>query len=579
MSSATLEKRISPSEYLSLAVSISSDSVPDRGAVSDSTSLRIIVVGDVNLHSYADRDLVRILPQAEIRGSVKANHCHTLEFVECSISGSGNFDASGVREFGSSFKVGATLDARGCKNLKTLTGDFPSVVALEDSAIELLDKDFICRSDLFVGRCSDLQSLNCRVEGSLHAEGSALARVGKNFYCGGDLRLGGCRNLNVLGAVSGPPRDVLAPHSGIAEVRPGFFCTGSLVLKKMEHLRSLAGCALHRVEVEEAPQLRKIDALRSKGNMEFSLCPALTKVDFFAGGEARFYQCGMAEFSPSSKSFGLNIRDCDNFRHLGGRWDADVNLVGLRSFRETLPSFACTGNLMMRDCGDFLDLAGRVGGRVALSKLGSLEEVGSNFSVGGDLVLGCSESKLRSLGCSVGGNLIVSNCHLPFSTSAQLRVEGDATFQDCDGMERLRGRVGRTVRIKDGTGVRFIGADFECGEHLVIMGCRNLETINCRVAGNVLLKNSSLRRTGPAFRCEGRLTIEGSSGLQELRGSVGEDFVFFSETQRLEDVAVEWESTPHADPPRQKPSPSQPLAQARPPSRSKNRPLGPSLLG
>jgi hypothetical protein len=213
-------------------------------------------------------------------------------------------------------------------------------------------------------------------------------------------------------------------------------------------------------------------------------------------------------------------------------------LIELRGLKEILPSFRCGENLLVRGCDDLSQLSGRVGGAAAISRVGALRKIGPAFSTGENLVMACGESRLGELGCCVGGDLIMTNCKSRFSTSSTFRVAGDALFQDCPGMEDLRGHVEGTVRIKNKTGVRRIGADFECGQHLVIAGCPNLELLNCRIAGNVLVEDSSLKKTGPAFCCSGRLTVQQVVGLRELKGRVGGDFVFFSETQKLEDIKI-----------------------------------------
>lgn len=533
-------KKMSPAEYLSLAV-LQSNKMRGSSSISESASPEStpLVEGDVHLFNFADRHLVTILPPATIIGNLLAHHCPKLKIVDCSVSGAANFDASGVTGFGSMFSVGKTLDARACGDLKKLSGHFPSVVCLEDSAIEVLADDFSCDGDLFLGRCPRLGLLDCKVGGSLHAEGSAVSELGPSFFCSGDLRLNNCKNLKEINMVSGPPRDVLLTHSGIVRINPSFFCTGSLVLTDVDCLESLSGEARHRVEVEAAPRLGSISSLSSRGRMEFSFCPMLTTVDFKTSSSALFHECSVQKFSPTSQSSNLTVRSCGNFKSLGGNWSGDVTLVELMGLERLDPSFACEGNLMLRSCPNFAGLSGRVGKNTTISKVASLEEITSSFWSGGNLILACSESRLKNLGCTVEGDLTMTGCDSPFSTSNSLIVSGEARFLNCPGMESMRGRIRGNVFLTDGTGVKWVGAGFEGEKNLIIKQCHRLELLNCRVAGNVLVENSSLNRTGPAFFCGGRLSLDCPVNLRELKGRVVDELVFFSGTQKLNEVKME----------------------------------------
>jgi len=525
---------MSPAEYLRYAISRSAmsseSSTPSESAES---AAQILVEGDVHLFNHADRHLVVVLPPAKIVGNLIAHHCPRLKIVNCSVTGEANFVASGVSEFGAKFSVGKALDARACRDLRNLRGHFSSVVCLEDSAIESLDENFFCEGDLFLARCSSLRTLNCKIGGSLHAEGSAISELGSSFSCSGDLRLNNCKNLKEIGLVSGPPRDVLLTHSGIERITPSFLCTGSLVLSDVDYLESLSGHARYKVEVEAAPRLHSILNLTSQGRMEFSFCPMLTAVDFRTTSTALFHECSVQKFSPASQSADLTIRSCGDLKSLGGSWSGDVTLVDLRAFAQLDSSFECKGNLMLRSCPDFTRLTGCVGGNATISKAGSLEEITPSFRSGGNLILACSESRLKNLGCTVEGDLTVAGCTSTFSTSDSLSVHGDARFLNCPGMDVLRGRVVGNVILSEGTGVKYVGADFEGEKNLIIKQCPRLELLNCRVAGNVLVEDSSLGRTGPAFFCGGRLSLERPVNLRELGGRVGAEIVFFSETQKF----------------------------------------------
>jgi hypothetical protein len=131
------------------------------------------------------------------------------------------------------------------------------------------------------------------------------------------------------------------------------------------------------------------------------------------------------------------------------------------------------------------------------------------------------------------------NCRSKFSTSPSLRVDGDALFQECVGLQNLRGCFGGSVKLAGKTGVKVIGADFDCTRHLIISDCPRVEILNCRAAGNVLIENSSLRKTGPAFYCGGNLSIINSKDLEHLRGVLCGDLVFESPYQKIKEIKLE----------------------------------------
>lgn len=551
MSASLAEKRISPSEYLAFALAKSSGQ--EDSSSTDYENVRLVVEGNVNLCSYEKRSRVKILPSAAIQGKLLAQHCLDLETVNCSVSESAHFDGSGLAETGISFSVGGTLEARDCKNIRTLRGDFPLAVCLEDSGVEWLGKEFSCFGDLFIDRCASLNSLDCIIGGNLHAEKSSLRELGESFNCSGDINLSYCRNLKKIGAIKGNPRDVRLTHSGIEAIGNGFSCRGNLVLTDVDHLETLSATTGHCVEIESAPRLYSV-SVQAMGKVDVAFCPQLRSVDFKAPSAAIFHACGMGEFSPTSFSGDLTVRECENFRSIGGKWSTDVTLVELRSLSEIAPSFHCGGDLLVRHCPDLESLGGHVGGTATLSRVGSLAAIPSSFSTGRNLVLPCNESKIKTLGCRVGREFIMTSCRSKFSTTPSFHVGSDALFRECSGLENLRGRIDGNTSLLMGTGIKKVGADFECGHHLIIEGCQRLEILNCRVGGNALVENSSLQKTGPAFCCAGRLSIIQVTGLRELRGRIGSDLTFSSPPQRLEDIDVNLEFQNNPKPAKSKPA-------------------------
>lgn len=504
---------------------------------SDYENARLVVDGTVNLSEFAGKDSVRVLPRAQIQGHLTAYNCPNLESADCQVKENALFDGSGIREVGPNFSVGGTLEARECLALTTLKGAFPHSVCLEGSGVEGLGKDFSCSGDLNVARCSSLRTLNCRVGCSLHAEGSSLRELGPDFTCTKSLHLNRCRRFNKIGKVKGPPCDVMLDGSGIEEVGRDFICAGALFLKEVSELRTLEGECHYRLDVEGAPSLNHV-SFRSLDRMDFSHCPSLKTVDFKAGGDVVFHECGIREFAARATTSGsLTVRQCQHFESLSGLWPRDVTVVNSRGFSQTTSSFRCGNNLLIRHCDDFARLEGRVKGGTTLSGVCNLRKITEAFGAGEKLVLACGMMRIQSLGCRVSGDLIMANCLSPFSTLPAFQVGGDALFQECKGMENLRGRVGGSVVLKSKTGIQKIGADFECLNNLLITDCPRLEVLNCRVVGNVIIANSSLKKTGAAFSCDGKVEILDRTELKELRGRVGE-LIFSSSTQKLDEIKM-----------------------------------------
>lgn len=509
-------KTISPKEYLDYAATLSK--MPGNWQL---PKQRLSVVGDVELSRHPEGANIRILPEAEISGDLRAQNCPGLEVVECSAGGMVNLNGSGVVRFDAVKGVAGVLNTAHCESLRVLKGHFGSHVNLVGSGVVGLGRDFSCEGDLLLDRCGELESLGCRVGGDVSAEQSGIRKLERSFSCGGDMKLFHCRRLERLEGLGTPPRDVYLSGSSVVEVDPSFRCNGALILRNVDKLAKLSGEA-DNVDVEGAPALTEVASLRTHSDLSLCGCEKLETVDFSAGGHAKFTGCDMKTLSPLSTAQELTIRECPNLLSLGGKWGADVNLLALPALSQTNPDFRCPGSLLIRSCHKFERLQGRVGGVVTLSQTGNLRELTEELFVEGNLVLACPDLNIRTIACRVGGDLIVMGCRSEFSTAPGMRVEGSVLFHECAGLRTMAGWVGEKVSVREGCGLRSIGADFECRGDLLLSDCPELRVLNCRVGGDVVVKSSRLEKTGPAFACEGSLSIFSVSGLRAIFGSVGE---------------------------------------------------------
>lgn len=508
MASSTGETALTPGEYLELA---SSGEVLAKCA-----GTAPVVTGSVNLSAHPLKDLVRILPRALIDGDLCATGCRFLEAVHCEVRGKIRIDDSAVRTLGPGFAAHSEFSANRCMNLAELSGFFPSTVELEESGVRRLPREFRCGGDLYLSSCGSLVSLDCTVSGSVFANRSSVELLGDNFSCLQELHLTGCPRLRTVPEVHGPPTSVYLAESGVERVSPSFACSGSLVLKDVACLRELSGRVGQSAVVANAPCLETVDGLSAGKSLSVSGSPSLRLVRFSTAGPASFHRCGMEELHDSSTASGeLSIVDCGEFRQLGGEWRGDVTLVDLRALSRVRATFACDGDLTLRSCPDLVHLAGRVRGRANLAGLGGLEKIGPDFSVIGDMTMDAVDTRLRELGCLVGGNFRIANAPMLESSSPRFLVGLNATFRACPKFRVVRGRVCGDTELKQGTAIGKIGADFECGGNLLISNCPPVESVNCVVAGDLVLEHSSVRKRGPAFSCGGKVVLGPASSFPD----------------------------------------------------------------
>jgi len=508
-------KKITPAEYLEYAMAVSKN--PTVALLNRSD---LLVDGDVRVSHSLGGDKIRVLPPAEIAGDLEAKNCLTLGVVECTVFGSADLSGSNVEKFSAARGVAGLFLAVNCKNLTSLSGTFADRVDLSSSGIIHLGNDFSCRGDLVVDNCLSLRSLSCRVGRNLFAERSSLQALEKDFACTGDLHLEHCYHLQNLGAMGTFPRDVYLSQSSVVEISPLFQCGGSLIARGAKKLERLSGKS-HSLEVEDAPSLKAVEKLVVASDLSITSCPRLEKLLFYSGGHATLKNCSVDKISSTCSAHSLTVQKCPRILSIDGKWDSDVNLIDLPALEQTSLGFICQGSLLIKSCPSLKKLQGTVEGVVTLSQIASLREVSEDFTVKGNLVLACPDLKLSDISCHVGGDLIVMGCRSEFSTGRGLRVEGSALFHDCKGLLSLSGWVKEKVCIRGGCGLRNIGADFECGSDLLLSDCPELNALNCRVGGDVVVEKSRLQKTGPAFCCEGSLLLREVTGLESLLGTVG----------------------------------------------------------
>jgi hypothetical protein len=501
MPSALGQKIITPDQYLDLAVNWSE-------SVGSSSEL-LIVKGTVDLRKSSTKNKIRILPPAKIEGDLLASDSPALEEVCCEVRNSVNLDGSGVHTLGPGFVAHASFSANRCHRLKKVEGRFPSEVELEESGVQHLTRNFRCAGDLYISDCDQIETLDCFVGGSVFANRSTVSRLGENFSCAGELHLTACENIKEVSKINGPPTTVYLASSGVERILEDFACSDSLVVKDNYRLVSISGTVGQSSNIESAPLLEKIAKLHSRKSLSVSNCPTLREVDFSTNGPACFHRCGMPCLSKASRSKGeLSIVDCQNFRQLGGEWSGDVTLVDLPALQTISEDFICDQDMTIRKCPDLVRLSGRVRGRANLVGLGVLENMGEDLVVIGDLVVDAADTRLKSIGCLVGGTATIVNAPMLESTSREFKVGLSARFQSCPQFKILRGRVHGDTVIKQGTRVEKIGADFECGGNLTIADCPPVENINCAIGGDLILERTLIKKTGPAFRCSGKIIAD-----------------------------------------------------------------------
>lgn len=508
---------VSPEEFLQMIAGGKPAERPLGGA-------RLVVTGSLDLSNSTVGRGVENIPECEIRGDLFAVGCDNLKSARCLVTGSALLDKTGISFLGGGFRTGKGLSAAGCKELHSVSGRVGGDASFRGGGLVRLEGDFSCEGDLTVADCPDLQTLDCEVGGSVLADGSALSELGSSFSCGGNLTLNKCANFHEIGRLRKPPDVVYLGRSGIRAVRSGFSCRGDLVLDDVPLLEHLGGSTAGRIHVSDAPKLLTIDSVNAGRGLSVRRCPRLKKASFAGQGLAFFGDCGMTEMpAPAGWKGDVALSGCGGITKFGGNWPGGVRLHDLYSLTELDADFRCEGGLELHCCPELSHLRGKVGGDAFVQECRKLVVLGPELSVGGRLIVVDGDAPLRSIGCSVSGNVVLSRMKHLEETAASFRTDGELSVTDCPSFRSLRGTVGGNATISDCGAVGAIGADFECGRDLLVKRCRPLKVVNCRVGNNARFEESGEPAIGPAFQCGGKLRLKNSSVDKKTDGGIGGD--------------------------------------------------------
>ncbi len=466
---------------------------------------KVFVNGTVNLRRHPLREKITELPEATIAGDLIADGGCALRVCRARVSGMVALDGSHVEKISpmmgakndlAGVGLGGKVSARGCLNLRKISGLFHNDVSLDGSSIEEIGADFLCGGVLSVEGCGKLRFLDCTAS-SVIADESSLEETGPNATIE-NFSAEGCRNLSKATPILGL-KWVKYDGSGVTEVHPNFTCKGPAYFKRCRKLTNLAGQA-GSVEVSMAP-LERVGNLRADNGIIFTDCNKLpTGMGGMRSKTLVFARCDLEELpSGIHPDTAVRIGQCPNFSKLPAHWRGEISLTELPTLRETPKRFKCTGKFSAEACENLNKVAGFVGGDLhlmgGLPRLASLDD---DLEVGGDLWVS-SHASLLNLSCKVRGTLTAREGTIQ-STGAKLEVGGDADFYGSTHLKILRGKFNGKVDL-DETSIEALGADLEVGGDLSAKHTPRLTSINCTVGGIVAVEDSGLRRVGPAFQC------------------------------------------------------------------------------
>jgi hypothetical protein len=479
---------------------------------------RVIVQGDIDLRKHRLKSQIDNIPDVSITGNLVANGECALRTCLCRVSGDVNLDGSPIEEFISVpdlvSSVSGHFSAKGCTQLRKISGKFLKDVNLDKSSIPVIGSDFCCEGDLSVKGCRKIRLLDCSAYAIL-ADDSSLERFGPNVSADG-VSAERCSRFTLLTPITGL-RWGKFDGSGVREVDSRFKCAGPVYYKRCRHLTKLSGSSM-TVEVSMAP-LQSVTGLQSD-EIIFTDCAVLP--ESMAGMRAKvlvFARCTMralpAGLSPKAS---LRIGGCPHFSQLPNRWSGDLSISQLPSLESTPSEFRCEGNFDIAECPNLRTIAGFVGGNLQIMcGTPSLHHLGENLQVAGDLKV-AGDSGAKSLNCKIGGGLSAKASHIS-ETGAKLRVGEWGDFSGCRKLGPIRGVFGGNVELS-GSSVTHLGADFECAGNLILDNADQIVSLNCTVGKTIVADNSSLQRTGPAFRCGGELWIRHVRNLKSMAGEV-----------------------------------------------------------
>lgn len=129
--------------------------------------------------------------------------------------------------------------------------------------------------------------------------------------------------------------------------------------------------------------------------------------------------------------------------------------------------------------------------------------------VKGDVVIDGLEFSGRLPKATILGNCTILKCKL--LRSCFFDCSGTLSICDCNKLIQIGGRTsGLTVKR---CGIEALGADFECDGDILLEGCPMFSKINCRVGGDFSVLGEGTIHAGPAFSCEGALSLFDGAGF------------------------------------------------------------------
>ncbi len=479
----------------------------------------LIVKGNVDLRKHPQKSKITELPESSISGDLLVDETCALRVCRSRIAGSVKIDGSLIEEFlpapDLAGSVTGKMSAKNCARLRRIAGVFNNDVTLDGSGIQELGPDFQCKGNLSLEGCNQLRLLDCSAWSAI-ADNSTLEKTGpnaaiENFSAERCLRLAEASPIARL-------RWAKFDGSGVTKVHPKFTCAGPVSFRRCRKLASLNGAA-QTVEVSMAP-LERIGNLTADEAI-FTDCKGMpTNMSGLRVKALVFARCGLKEIPAGIQpSTPIRIGDCSEFSRLPSHWKNDISLTGLPSLKSTPPGFRCLGKFDVENCVNLAEISGVIdGGLYLMAGLPKLRTLGSSLEVRGDLWIS-PQAGVSVLGCKVFGSL-TARAGTIRETLPSLAVGGHGDFQASQSLEYLRGNFGGSV-VLDESSIVSLGADLEVSGDISLKKTKRLTTLNCSSSGYVLVVDSSLQNTGPAFRCGKGLNIRNCPRFDTVQGVVG----------------------------------------------------------
>lgn len=184
-----------------------------------------------------------------------------------------------LREVGSSFRCGGSVEISECDGLLKLNGTIGNGLSLLSGCRGLreLGDDLVVTGDLHLCANSFVKKLNCQVYGSV-AVGQAcdVTETGSKFFVQDNADFRGNRGLlTIRGKFE---RDVLLDDSSIVQLGADFECDGDVYLRNTKFLKGL-NCSVAGSVIVENSSLSKIGpAFYCGKNLKITGCPDLRSI-------------------------------------------------------------------------------------------------------------------------------------------------------------------------------------------------------------------------------------------------------------------------------------------------------------